>query len=109
MHARDDPAELYTYRVQQMCVAGLLSLRTLVCKLVGVCFSMAGGLIAGKEGPFIHTGIVLGSASENAMIIESNTLASSWALACDEEWVTHFEPRPALGVQVRLGLWGNPG
>lgn len=36
--------------------AGLLSLKTLVCKLVGVTCSMAGGLIAGKEGPFIHTG-----------------------------------------------------
>lgn len=37
--------------------AGLLSLKTLVCKLVGVTCSMAGGLIAGKEGPFSHTGI----------------------------------------------------
>ena len=38
------------------CGAGLLSLKTLLCKLVGVCFSMAGGLIAGKEGPFVHSG-----------------------------------------------------
>ena len=37
--------------------AGLLSLKTLVFKLVGVTCSMAGGLIAGKEGPFIHTGL----------------------------------------------------
>ena len=36
--------------------AGLLGLKTLLCKLVGVCFSMAGGLIAGKEGPFVHSG-----------------------------------------------------
>ncbi|CAL5218914.1 g660 [Coccomyxa viridis] len=40
--------------------AGLLSLKTLVCKLVGVTCSMAGGLIAGKEGPFIHTGGIVG-------------------------------------------------
>ena len=40
----------------QGCYAGLLSLRTLVFKLIGVTCSMAGGLIAGKEGPFIHTG-----------------------------------------------------
>ena len=39
--------------------AGLLSLKTLLCKLVGVCFSMAGGLIAGKEGPFVHSGLPL--------------------------------------------------
>lgn len=42
--------EIYCWR------AGLLSLRTLVFKLIGVTCSMAGGLIAGKEGPFIHTG-----------------------------------------------------
>ena len=38
---------------------GLLGLRTLVCKLVGVVLSMAGGLIAGKEGPFVHAGVQL--------------------------------------------------
>ena len=37
--------------------AGLLGLKTLVFKLLGVTLSMAGGLIAGKEGPFIHTGL----------------------------------------------------
>ena len=31
--------------------AGLLGLKTLVFKLLGVTLSMAGGLIAGKEGP----------------------------------------------------------
>jgi len=36
--------------------AGLLGLRTLVCKLASVVLSMAGGLIAGKEGPFVHAG-----------------------------------------------------
>lgn len=35
---------------------GLLGLKTLVCKLAGVSLSMAGGLIAGKEGPFVHAG-----------------------------------------------------
>lgn len=36
--------------------AELLSLKTLVCKLLGVSLSMAGGLMAGKQGPFIHMG-----------------------------------------------------
>jgi H+/Cl- antiporter ClcA len=40
--------------------AGLLSLRTLVCKLVAVAFSMGGGLIAGKDGPLIHGGGTVG-------------------------------------------------
>lgn len=43
-----------------MLAAGLLSLRTLVFKLMSVTLSMAGGLIAGKEGPFVHTGGIVG-------------------------------------------------
>ena len=31
----------------------------MVCKVVGVCFSVAGGLICGKEGPLVHTGSVV--------------------------------------------------
>ncbi len=40
--------------------AGLLSLRTLVCKLTAVAFSMGGGLVAGKDGPLIHAGGIVG-------------------------------------------------
>ena len=43
-----------------MLTTGLLSLRTLVFKLMSVTCSMAGGLIAGKEGPFVHTGGIVG-------------------------------------------------
>ena len=35
-------------------------MRTLVAKLVGVVFSIAAGLIAGKEGPFVHGGAIIG-------------------------------------------------
>ena len=42
------------------CVAGLLGLKTLVVKMLSVTLSMAGGLIAGKEGPFIHAGGIVG-------------------------------------------------
>eukprot|EP00659_Diplonema_papillatum_P015673 gene15673-23928_t len=38
---------------------GVLSLRTFVAKVVGVLFSVAGGLPCGKEGPMIHSGAVL--------------------------------------------------
>ncbi len=40
--------------------AGLLAIRTLCCKLVAVAFSMGGGLIAGKDGPLIHAGGIVG-------------------------------------------------
>ena len=39
----------------------LLRLKTLVCKLIGVTFSVSGGLIIGKEGPMVHSGAVLGA------------------------------------------------
>lgn len=35
-----------------------LRLKTLVCKAVGVVFSVSGGLIIGKEGPLVHSGAV---------------------------------------------------
>lgn len=33
--------------------------QTLICKVVGVIFSVAGGLACGKEGPMIHAGAVV--------------------------------------------------
>ncbi|XP_042738954.1 chloride transport protein 6 isoform X2 [Lagopus leucura] len=42
-------------------VPGVVRLRTVVCKAVGVLFSVAGGLFVGKEGPMIHSGAVVGA------------------------------------------------
>lgn len=39
--------------------------RTVICKLVGIIFSISAGLIAGKEGPFVHGGGVVGSGISN--------------------------------------------
>ncbi len=39
----------------------LLQFKTLLVKLVGVIFSVTGGLIIGKEGPMVHSGAVLGA------------------------------------------------
>lgn len=35
-------------------------IRTLIAKVSGVVFSIASGLIAGKEGPFVHGGAIVG-------------------------------------------------
>lgn len=35
--------------------------KTLVCKVVGVCFSVSAGLPVGKEGPMIHSGAIVGA------------------------------------------------
>uniref|UniRef100_F6TXL1 Chloride channel protein n=1 Tax=Callithrix jacchus TaxID=9483 RepID=F6TXL1_CALJA len=42
-------------------VPGIVRLRTLLCKILGVLFSVAGGLFVGKEGPMIHSGSVVGA------------------------------------------------
>jgi chloride channel 7 len=42
-------------------VRGLLSLPVLIAKMTGVVFAIAGGLICGKEGPFVHGGGIVGS------------------------------------------------
>lgn len=41
-------------------IRGLLTIRTLITKLSGITFSIAAGLIAGKEGPFVHGGGIVG-------------------------------------------------
>uniref|UniRef100_E9Q741 Chloride channel, voltage-sensitive 6 n=1 Tax=Mus musculus TaxID=10090 RepID=E9Q741_MOUSE len=42
-------------------VPGIVRLRTLLCKVFGVLFSVSGGLFVGKEGPMIHSGAVVGA------------------------------------------------
>ncbi|DBA70944.1 TPA: hypothetical protein ACH3X2_011387 [Trebouxia sp. C0005] len=51
--------EIKTY-LNGVHIKGLLGLKTLVVKMFSVTLSMAGGLIAGKEGPFIHAGGIVG-------------------------------------------------
>ena len=42
-----------------MKIPHVVRIKTLICKVVGVVFSVAGGLAVGKEGPMIHTGAVI--------------------------------------------------
>lgn len=51
--------ELKTY-LNGVHIKGLLQVKTFFAKLVGIIFSISAGLIAGKEGPFVHGGGVVG-------------------------------------------------
>ncbi|GMH33746.1 hypothetical protein BSKO_01580 [Bryopsis sp. KO-2023] len=51
--------ELKTY-LNGVHIKGLLQVKTFIAKLVGVMFSISSGLIAGKEGPFVHGGGIVG-------------------------------------------------
>jgi len=42
-------------------VARVVRIKTLLCKVFGVLFSVAAGLAVGKEGPMIHSGAVVGA------------------------------------------------
>jgi H+/Cl- antiporter ClcA len=37
----------------------VVRVKTLICKVIGVTFSVAGGLPVGKEGPMVHSGAVV--------------------------------------------------
>jgi chloride channel 7 len=41
-------------------ISGLLSVKTLVVKLVSAAFVLAAGLIAEGEAPFVHIGAIVG-------------------------------------------------
>jgi hypothetical protein len=40
----------------------VVRVKTLLCKVIGVTFSVAGGLPVGKEGPMVHSGSVVAAA-----------------------------------------------
>ena len=44
------------YSLSKLCMC---LFQTLICKVVGVIFSVVGGLAVGKEGPMIHAGAVV--------------------------------------------------
>ena len=56
----------------------LLRLKTLICKLIGVTFSVSGGLIIGKEGPMVHSGAVLAANLSHLTGMRKHGWASSF-------------------------------
>ncbi|CAJ0599140.1 unnamed protein product [Cylicocyclus nassatus] len=53
-----------------------LSLRTLVCKMIGLTLSLGSGLPLGKEGPFVHVSSAVASQLSRFMIGEEGAYAN---------------------------------
>lgn len=54
-------------------IRGLVRLRVLFAKVLGVCFSVSSGLPIGKEGPMIHIGSIVGAG-----ISQGKSLTFGW-------------------------------
>lgn len=56
----------------------VLRLKTLVCKVLSVVFSVASGLPVGKEGPMVHSGASIGMEQEkiNAVVVLMSCVAT---------------------------------
>mmetsp|Transcript_5910 Transcript_5910/g.17483 ORF Transcript_5910/g.17483 Transcript_5910/m.17483 type:complete len:805 (-) Transcript_5910:336-2750(-) len=110
-------------------VPGVLRLRTLACKAVGIVFSVAAGLPCGKEGPMIHSGAIVGwlvSRSDAGPIVgpyrdsrEARDMVASGAAAgvaaafgapiggvlfAVEEGASHMNPRILVRLFVTASL-----
>ncbi|KAK9816592.1 hypothetical protein WJX72_002361 [[Myrmecia] bisecta] len=68
--------EMKTY-LNGVHIKGLLAVRTLIAKLMGVVFTISAGMIAGKEGPFVHGGGIVGGGI-GAMGSQTLTQLSGW-------------------------------
>lgn len=84
----------------------VVRIKTLMCKALGVLFSVAGGLPAGKEGPMIHSGAVVAAGISQG---KSSALGfdTSWTrlqdFRCDKEKRDFVACGAAAGVCAAFG------
>lgn len=79
----------------------LLSVKTFFAKVLGVLFSISGGLIAGKEGPFIHAGGIVGGGFGTW---SSNTLKSKIPSKFDIFMRNYTYKRDFVGIGTAVGV-----
>ena len=63
----------------------VVSIKTLVCKIIGIIFSCSAGLPLGKEGPMVHAGAVVAAAVsqvEKAALYVALSLSLALSLRC---------------------------
>ncbi len=84
----------------------VVSLKTLLAKVGGVIFTVAGGLPAGKEGPMVHTGAVLGAEISHGReeVCQMDTSFTVWdSFRTDREKRDFVACGAAAGVAAAFG------
>ncbi|CAM9369793.1 unnamed protein product, partial [Heterosigma akashiwo] len=87
---------------------GVIRVRTLICKVLGVMFSVAGGLPAGKEGPMVHSGSVLAAGVSQG---KSNTLGLDTSFSKFQDFRNDKEKRDFVACGAAAGVaaaFGSP-
>lgn len=87
-------------------VPGFLAVNSMLVKSIGVCFSIASGLLCGKQGPIIHAGAITGAGMSQAA---STRFSWRWnhpmfRFLRTEAWKRDFcAVGAAVGVAVAFG------
>ncbi|XP_064642254.1 H(+)/Cl(-) exchange transporter 6-like [Lineus longissimus] len=82
----------------------VVRLKTLVCKAVGVLFSVSGGLFVGKEGPMIHSGAVVGAGLPQFQSISCQKVDFKYAVfRSDRDKRDFVSGGAAAGVAAAFG------
>mmetsp|Transcript_31009 Transcript_31009/g.40954 ORF Transcript_31009/g.40954 Transcript_31009/m.40954 type:complete len:814 (+) Transcript_31009:234-2675(+) len=87
---------------------GVIRVRTLICKVLGVMFSVAGGLPAGKEGPMVHSGSVLAAGASQG---KSQTLGFDTSFSKFQDFRNDKEKRDFVACGAAAGVaaaFGSP-
>ncbi|KAI0559758.1 voltage gated chloride channel protein [Gracilaria domingensis] len=87
-------------------VPGFLAINSFFVKAIGIAFSLAGGLVCGKQGPMIHAGAILAAGMSQAA---SSRFSWRWNTSLfrvfrTEAWKRDFTAvGAAVGVAVAFG------
>lgn len=87
-------------------IPGFLAMNSLFVKTVGICFSLASGLLCGKQGPMIHAGAIIGAGMSQ---FASSRLSWRWnnkhiRFLRTETWKRDFcAVGAAVGIAVAFG------
>ena len=90
--------EVKTY-LQGVKVPRLLRTATLLCKTIGVLFSVSGGLVVGKEGPMIHAGSIVAAG-----LSQGSSKTCSWRTMWLKRFRNDHDKRDFVSAGAAAGV-----